>query len=147
MFTEIGNFLIDQWLWNVTWDWYHIPISIFFMTILFKCFLRINIISSVLIALSSTIASFMAYTLFVVGVLMYVFKFNYNQAVQGQEIIADPLHACLYVAIIYTVLQAIFFIALNHYYPVPRLKMILVAAVANALTAGTIYLVLPNPLM
>ena len=147
MFTEIGNFFIDQWLWNVTWDWYHIPLSIFFMTILFKYFLRINIISSLLIAAGSTAASFLTYTLFVVGILMYVFKFNYDQALQMQEVLADPLHACLYVATIYTVLQTVFFMVLNRFYPVHRIKMIIAAAVANMITAGLIYLVLPNPIM
>lgn len=117
------------------------------MVIFFRFFLRINSIASVLIALSSIITALIVYTGFVVGVLMYIFKFAYQESLQGQAMVADPLHACVYVGIIYTVLQSIFFIVLHRYYPINRLKMIGATAIANMLTAGIIYLTLPNPLM
>lgn len=147
MLTRIGNFLIDQWLWNVTWDWYHIPISVFVLTVFFKFFLRINVIASVLIALSSAVSSFITYTLFVVGGLIYLLNFRYEEVLQGKAMVADPLHACLYVGIIYTVLQAVFFVILNKYYPVQWGKMITAAFVANMVAAGLVYLVAPNPLV
>lgn len=147
MFTRVGNFFIDQWLWNITWDWYHIPITIFFMVLFFRFFLRINSIAAVLIALSSIGTALIVYTGFVVGVLMYIGKFAYQESLQGQSMVADPLHACVYVGLIYTVLQSIFFIVLHRYYPINRLKMIGVTAIANMLAAGIIYLTLPNPLM
>jgi hypothetical protein len=147
MFTKIGDFFIDQWLWNVTWDWYHIPISIFFMALLLKFFLRMNVISCVVIAVSSVAASFITYTLVVVGVLVYALNFNYNQLLQNQEFIIDPLHACFYLALLYTMLQAAFFALLNRYYPISQAKVLMCAAIANLLTAGVVYLVLPSKLM
>lgn len=147
MFTRIGNFFIDQWLWNITWDWYHIPIDILFMVIFFKFFLRLNIVASVLIALSSTITAFVVYTGFVIGVLMYLFNFRYHEVFQSYTMVADPLHACLYVGIIYTILQSIFISVLHNYYPVPRIKMIIVISISNLLTVGMVYLVVPHSLM
>lgn len=147
MLEHMGAFLIDQWLWNVTWDWYHIPLSIFLLAVFFKFFLRLNVIASVLIAVSSTISSFIVYTFFAVGGLIYLFNFNYQEALQGKAVVADSLHACMYVGMIYTLLQAVFFVVLNKYYSIKLPKMIVAAFIANMIAAVLVYLVVPNPLM
>jgi len=147
MVTRMGNFLIDQWLWNITWDWYHIPLSMLLMIVFFRFFLRMDIVASVVIALSATVAASITFSLFVVGVLITLFNYTYQAILQSAAMVADPLHACIYVGIIYTIIQAIFFVILNRYYKVHYIKMIVACFVANMLSAGIIYLLLPNPLM
>lgn len=141
MFTQIGTFFIDQWLWSITWDWYHIPLSMVIMILLFRFFLRMDIIISVLLALGSIAATFITFTFFVVSVLIGLFKFRYEAAL-GLDV-ADSLHACIYVALIYTTLQAVFFIILNRYYTIEYRHMIIVSLVSNLISACFIYQLLP----
>lgn len=147
MITRIGNFLIDQWLWQITWDWYHALVLLLCMTLLFRFVLRINSIAAVLLSLSSIVATIATYTMFVVGILMYVLRFSYHELVIDQAMVADPLQACIYLGIVYTVLQTLYFAILNRYYRIPWQRMAIITVLCNALASAITYLMLPSPLL
>jgi len=76
--SSVGNFLLSEWLWSITFDWYHIPVSLFLCGIWFYRALRIPLISSFLLALFSYLYALCIFAFFIVVVLLYIFNFSYS---------------------------------------------------------------------
>lgn len=138
---SFGNLLLSQWLWNVTWGWYHIPINILFMCFFLKLFVRVSIIPAVFISIFANLYAVALYSAFTVGVLMYACNLNLDPNIPFP--VADPFHASFYLGAIYIVLQFTFFLLLNVFYKLSMFKALLVIIASNMLTAWAVYWLLP----
>ena len=67
----LGQLLLSEWIWSVTWGAYHVPLNIVLMIFLFKFFTRISIVPAVLIAFFSQLFSFIIYWVLIVGGLIF----------------------------------------------------------------------------
>lgn len=146
MFSRIGDFLLGQWLWSITWDWYHIPINIAVSCLLFKLALRLNIIPSVLIAFLANIYSFIVFGLFAFIVLYYLFGIDFTPE-QASFMVAQPLHACIYLGLIYATIQMSAFALLQIWYKTNYWEMVSLAFLSNLVTALLVNSMVANPLL
>ncbi len=147
MLARVIAFLIDQWLWSVTWGIYHVPIAAVLMAFCGRFFLRLNTIAAVFISVGSMVVSFLLYSVFVAGFLVCLLGYGYQEQLQGQGLVSDPLYACLYSGLIYTFLQTVFFCGVNRYYPISISRMAVAACIVNLVAAGLVYLVVPHSVM
>ena len=133
--THMGDFLLGQWLWSVTWDWYHIPINIVLMCLAFNWILRLTIIPSAFLAILANLYAFIVYFALVVGGLMYLLNFSYDPYTASPYTASDPLHACIYLGLIYTILQATFFLLIQTRYKINIPVTLALTLICNVLTA------------
>lgn len=140
-FAMIGQFFISEWLWSVTWGISHNIINILLMLFLCKFFLRIPIISAVLLSFFAQLFAFSLYTAFVVGVLMFVFGLEYDVTASSM-LLPGPLYACLFLGVIYAFLQMIFFFLIRFYYKIPCIRISVMSLISNLLTALLVYITL-----
>lgn len=146
MFKNVTDFLLGQWLWSITWDWYHVPVAIIIMFLLFKLVLRLNIIPAVLMSLGANLYSFVFFTIF-----SYTILYNFLNLPFAPEIsefaATEPLRACIYLGLIYTVIQASFFGLVRLWFKIPYALIMSMALLSHLITAFIIHGLLPNPLM
>lgn len=137
--TMAGNFLLSEWLWNVTWGWYHIPVNIFMMLFLLKFFGRMRIMPAVLMSVFSQLFSFfmLSAVVFVVPVYLLGIQFVSYDCYAQQPM--HPLAICLSLGAIYFVLHALFFVLINLFYSLNLRLLILIALVSNGLSALLVY--------
>ena len=142
MLSTIGNFLLSEWLWNITRDWYHIPIAMLLCGISFRWVLRLRIIPSILLAMFSVLYSFFIFSVFIVGVLLYFFDFSYNATS-----VADYFYASFYLGLIYTFLQATFYFIVHQWYRLNMPGIIIVTFLCNGVASILAYYKLSDPLL
>ena len=138
MLHQIGQFLLSEWLWSVTWDWHHLPINIVLMCLLFKWLLRANIIPAVFLAFSSHLFAFVTYSIFVVFVLMYLIGLEYIPSEVPKNIIG-PLKASIFLGLIYTALHMCFFLLINRRYKLNISGIFLITILSNMMTSLFVY--------
>jgi len=134
-----ADFLLSQWLWNVTWGWYHIPVTMFIMMFLLKFFGRVRIMPSVLISVFSQVFSFALFSLFVVAVPVYLLGLKFVPYDCYTQEIMHPAIICLSLGVIYFLFHILFFLLLDLFYDVPLRFFILISFVANIVSALLVY--------
>lgn len=137
--TTAANFLLSEWLWNVTWGWYHIPVNIFMMLFLLKFFGRMRIMPAVLMAVFSQLFSFLVLSAVVVVVPVYLLSLQF---IPYDCYVQQPMHTlaiCLSLGALYFVLHTLFFILVNLFYSLNLRLLTLIALVSNGLSALLVY--------
>jgi hypothetical protein len=137
--TTAGQFLLSQWLWNVTWGWYHVPVNVFVMLLLLKFFGYLRIMPAVLIAFFAQIFSFIALTIivFLGPIVSMGLEFKLYDCYTAPAL--NPLAVSLYLGAIYCVLHIIFFLIVNSFYSLNMRLVTLIALVGNTITALLVY--------
>lgn len=137
--TSTADFILSQWLWNVTWGWYHIPVNIFMMLFLLKFFAHMRIMPAVLTSVFSQIFSFIAFSLVTIIGPIYVLGLKFVPYDCYTHSLPHPLLVCLSLGGIYFVFNIIFFAILNVFYAFNFRLMILIVLVGNILSALLVY--------
>lgn len=134
-----ANFLLSEWLWNVTWGWYHIPVNIFVMLFLLKFFGRMRIMPAVLFAFFAQVFSFLLFSVIVVVGPIYLFGLEYTPVDCYTCTEIHPLLISLFLGAIYFFFHALFFFLVSFFYKLNLRLVILISLVANGLTALLVY--------
>ncbi|MFI5332702.1 MAG: hypothetical protein ACHQVS_01225 [Candidatus Babeliales bacterium] len=136
------DFLITEWLWSVTWGFYHILFLLLFMVMLLKRVGRMSWIPTLVNAVGSIIFAWFIYG-FIIAWLVPDTQIDYTIA---QERIQVPSSwwASMYLGFIYAVLQILFFMLLSLVYTSNRARLIVIVAVSNFLAAVIAYLLAPT---
>jgi hypothetical protein len=142
--TAIEEFLLSAWLWNITFGGYHVPLNFFFMFLLLKIIVRIPITSAVLLSFFSNVAAFVFFSVGVVGGLVYALGMPYMPVEPWSATPFVFLTASIKLALIYIVLQAIFFYVISKRNIIDLPWVLLVTVVSNALSAWMVYALLPK---
>jgi hypothetical protein len=142
IFNKISSFLLNAWLWNVALDWHHLPVNFLIMFFLLYLFSSLNIVQIVLLSFCAQLYSFGIYSAFIVGVLVKTFNFSYVP--DQQSFLIQPLNACVYLAIIYALLQITFFLMIKRRYNLSTFLTLVVPVLSNLLAAGFAYWLLPE---
>ena len=137
--TSAANFLLSEWLWSVTWGWYHVPVNIFMMICLLKLFGRMRIVPSIIISVLCQFFSFLLLTLVVFLVPIYLLNVQFVSHDCYANEIFNPLFICLFLGAIYFVLHVLFFALTNLAYTINMRLVVLIAFVANVLSALLCY--------
>lgn len=140
----LGQFFLTQWLWSITWGWYHALFAALFMTLLLRFFARKKLLASFALAAGSQLWSFVLYSLFVVGVLIVAFDLQY--APESFESVAQETNffvVAFNLGLIYSVLQLFFFMIVKHWYRFSVRLTFLLSIISNVLAAWVVYVLLP----
>ena len=140
MIHQITDFFISQWIWSLTWGIYQLPLSCLFMFLLLKWVEHLGIIRSFL---TSILAH--AVTLFIVWLIMMIITFclEYVPNMERLAPCSAILYSCLYLASIYVLIQALFFVFFARAVRVAWYHGILFSLVSNIGAAVVLYKVLP----
>lgn len=138
-----SQFFLSEWLWSVTHGGYHTPINIFVMITLFLFVLRYRTVPSVLLSLSANLFSFFAFTGLVYSIIIYGLEIEYIPEQDEIYVVKSLMFTCLYLGLIYAVLQSLFFTALSWFYTLDLKPVIIITFVSNAITAWIMYTLLP----
>jgi len=137
--TTAADFLLSEWLWNVTWGWYHIPVNTFMMLFLLKFFGRMRIMPSVLLSVFSQLFSFLLLSLIVVVGPMYLLGLTFTPYDCYVQQAMHPIFSSLFLGAIYFLFQIIFFVLVNLSYKLNLRLVILISLVSNLLSALIVY--------
>ena len=136
VFQKITTFIIDEWLYSVSWGAYHVPITIFIMLFLFKVVLRMRMITAVFLTLIINVS---AMALFSVSAMAIAHISTYDYAHIPQEL-HHPLIISIGLGLIYATLQTILFFIISRRYTLKLPPAIAVSFVSNILAALCVYM-------
>ncbi len=131
----VMNFLLDMWLWNMTWGWYQVSLSFIFMWIFVVFMGRMKSGQALLLILSSYVTTFILYSCFIVGILIYWLQWEWTVDLMVSYIPVNVLAASLHLGAIYTVCQTLFFLLLKEKYCIIFPTIFLVTLLSNSLGA------------
>ena len=137
--TSAADFLLSEWLWNVTWGWYHVPVNLFMMLFLLKFFGRLRIMPAVLLSVFSQIFSFLMFSASVIIWPMYILGIKFVPYDCYAHEAAHPLLICLSLGAIYFVFHILFFMLVSPFYKLNMRLLVLIALVGNGLSAFLVY--------
>jgi len=139
----VGSFLLSQFLWAMTFGFYHVLFSFVAMFLLLKLWERLPFISSFLLTLFAHIVS--------VSFLMVVVKLGVIDVLQYQYVPDhpcvphyNPWYACLALGLTYAVLQSCFLLVLSmHYTWLDRWRTLFIVVMSNLMSSIVVYKLLP----
>ncbi len=132
----IASFILDEWLYSISWGAYHVPINIFIMLFLFKCVMGLRMIPAVFLSLFSNITAMVVFALFAMSVAQFVDIVNYAHTPQE---LYNPLVISLGLGIIYAIVQSLLFFIISCRYTFNLRYAIIVAVLSNILSAICVY--------
>lgn len=143
MMVYLGDFFLSEWIWGITWGMYHVPINIVLMFVLGKLFTRISSLSLLVMTLLSQVFALLVFTAFVVGIIISTIGLNYlpsdTATIEEYNIFA----ACIFLGLIYALLQGIFFVIASKRYEINAFTMTLISCVSNLVSAQLVYFLFP----
>ena len=137
--TSVADFLLSEWLWNMTWGWYHVPVNLFMMLFLLKFFGGMRIMPAVLMSVFSQLFSFVLLSVLVIIGPIYMFDLCFVPYDCYTQSMMHPLSICLSLGGIYFVLHVFFFCLLHLFYNVNIRQIVLISLVGNGLSALLVY--------
>ena len=144
MLSFFADFFLSEWLWSVTWGMYHIPVNIFIMFLLTKLTVHYGTRSTMLLTVSANIFGLISFTILVGSIIIFVIGLNYLPAESAYNGEYSRFAACLFLGIVYAVLQSFFFYLINKRYKIQLLHMIAIALLSNVIAAQCVYLLLDH---
>lgn len=143
MMVYLGDFFLSEWIWSITWGMYHIPINMLLMFVLAKLLTRINSISLIILTMLSHVFALLVFTAFVAGIIISTIGLNYlpsdTATIEAYNIFA----ACIFLGLIYAVLQSVFFVMMSKRYEINALTMTLISFLSNIVSAQIVYFLFP----
>lgn len=134
-----ADFLLSEWLWNVTWGWYHVPVNVFMMIFLLKFFGQMRIMPAVLNAFFAQVFSFLVFTIIVIAWPIYFLDLKFVPFDCYAHTMIHPLLVCLSLGAIYFVFHTIFFILISLIFKINLRLVVLISLVGNGLSALLVY--------
>jgi len=133
---QIASFILDEWLYSISWGMYHIPINIFVMLFFFKCVMGMRMILAVFLSLLSTLVAMVAFSIIGMSIAHFVDIEEYARTPQD---LYHPFVISFGLAGIYAGLQSLLFFMLSRYYSFRLSHAITVAVLSNIITALCVY--------
>lgn len=143
MMVFFGDFFLSEWIWSITWGMYHIPINIIIMFILAKMLIRINSIPLFIMTLLAHVFGLLVFTGLVAGIIISTIGFNYLPADTAYLETYNVFAACVFLGIIYAILQSIFFALISKRYDVAIGSMTIISFLSNMVSALIVFLLFP----
>jgi hypothetical protein len=138
----VTDFLLSNWLWSMTWGWYHIPVNFLLLYFLLKWLMRASMIPALWMSLGAQFFTFMIST-GLGGFILCWLNLSFEPVLQPLTMGYELLAACLRFGISCAVLQILFFVLLNLWYKINIRLAICAALLSNILTALLLSKILP----
>jgi hypothetical protein len=135
LISSVAHFLLSEWLWAVTWGFYHIPLNSILLFIMLKALCRMKVLSAAFWALISQLFAFFAYTFIILGVIHPFFAFDtYSYDFHTYQTM-HPVIICLSLGAVYSVFQIIFFYCVHRYNALNLSKVVIAILLSNMIAA------------
>lgn len=144
MLNVVGYVLLSQWLWNVTWGAYHLPLNIFFMYVLLSITQDMSKWRIFSLTLAANVFSAIVYSAFVVGVLIFACGLEYLPNQCPVMSVFSRLQASLSMGVIYAFIQSIFFMIIPQRYSIYWIHALGFAILSNLMAGIMVYKMLPT---
>lgn len=140
-FDLIGNFFLSIWLWNVTFGLTHILVGIplFCCLLFFVCHYRL--IPAIVWGTGSYATSFALLSLIAMSSGYYVYHQPIAPITITEDLVeVDVIRASILLAVLYSIFQTIFFIALQGYMRRPSFSPYITIIITNGISLYVSYL-------
>ncbi len=131
---SFGDFLLNVWLWNITFDWFHPIVAGIIMFFMFRMILRKRRIPSVLVSVGAQLFTLTVLYLVIKYGLVDMLNWEY-EPMNAQYALAlmNEVFATLSVGLVYAVLQSIYFIIGRFIWNYNLLAYLLIAWISNGI--------------
>lgn len=130
-FHQCAHFFLSLWIWSMTWGYAIIPFNVVIMIFLLKIFLRINMVPAVFMSIFSQLCAFMMLTIIM---LLSAWYLGVGGGPETFTYVPGPLHAFLFLGLIYAFFQGIFFVLSRNRYKNQLSALLLIAFISNQLS-------------
>src|SRR5438045_8878036 len=103
LLNRVGDFLLSEWLWSMTFAWSYVVINVVVMTFFLWCLMKFSLFRAFILALVSNAFSFFIYSGVVVGFFIHLLQWWYVPHEYRAQ--AAPLLANVYLGLIHVSLQ------------------------------------------
>jgi hypothetical protein len=131
LLSTVGNFLLSEWLWSVTFAWSYAGLNLITSTIVIRYIVGAKLLRACVLAILANSFSWFMYWM-VIGYMM-VHYLQWWAISRDTVMILDPLWANGYLAMIHTFLQIIFFYGVSLYYNIPMKQLLVGTFMSNGL--------------
>ena len=135
---KIGDFLLSEWLWSMTFAWSYFVIAFFILWLLLYFIKKTSFFLACLLSLLAMIFSFIVFLIVVIGIFFHLLQWWYVP--QEYSMATTPFFANFYLAILYAGLQSIFFYSIHTLFRLTKDKLLLIIYLSNGLAAYISYL-------
>lgn len=139
MTNSITNFLLTQWLWSITGGYSHIFINIFLLFLLLKLWDHVKFTKALALSVFLNLGAFIVLFAFVGGILAWGFNISYSMPPDTYQGTYNPLNTSLILAAMYTVIQMLLFIGINHWMHINKWRTFLSIICSNGMSALLVY--------
>jgi len=123
------TFCVDEFLWMLSWGWYQLLFGICFMWFLSVFIGRMKTIQALLLTLAAYAFAILIYFVFVAGFLINYFQWQF---VAGEmPLVFSPLYASLFLGLIYSVLQLLFYWIFSYWRSIPIIQLFIFSLLSN----------------
>jgi hypothetical protein len=138
-----AHFLLSEWIWSITWGIYMLPFSTLILFVLLRWVERIHAVRALLVTLAAHICAWVCLTGFVVGILIFTFQIEYvpDDTIYHEEL-CSLLYTSLYLGLIYTLLESLFFFIIRKKVDINIFRVIALIIMSNCLAALCVYVLL-----
>jgi len=137
----ISDFLLSTWLFSITYNWFHIMINTFMLSILFQALLRMGVSRAIMLSFSAHFFAFITYAVIAISLFLNYAMTNYMPSeVSETSKFDDVFFACMYLACVYAILQSIFLLLMHIRSEFPLRRIIEVVWLSNGISALLSYL-------
>ncbi len=138
----VADFFLSEWLWSITRGLWHIPVNIFIMFLLTKLTVHYSTSATFLLSLLANLFSLIAFTILVGSIIVFVLGLNYLPSESAYNGDYSSFVASLFLAVVYALLQSLFFYLISKHYTVALWHMIAIAFLSNVMAAQFVYLLI-----
>ena len=107
------SFCVDELLWMLSWGWYQLALGICFMWLLYVFIGRMKMIPALVLTLGAYAFAMVVYFSFVAG--FFVNYLQWQFVAGGTPRVFGPLYASLFLGLIYSVLQLLFYFIISYW--------------------------------
>lgn len=132
----VSDFLLSTWLFSITYDWFHIMINTFMLSVLLHAFLRMGPSRAIMLSFSAHFFAFVTYAVIAISLFLNYVTTSYMPSEVSETSKSDDiLLACFYLACVYALLQSIFLLLMHIRSEFPLRRIIEIVWLSNGMSA------------
>ena len=133
----LGDFLLSEWLWGVTYGWSYIFLGVLLLTFFSRWLLNLSLFRAFFLSMSAYSFSFFIYSAIVVGGFIHFLQWWYVP--HQYEVVAGPLVANMSLGLIHSLFQILFFAMVSKVYRMDTTRFLIGIFLSNALAVVMSY--------
>jgi len=130
------EFLVEEWLWSITWGWYQLAFGLICSTIIFIIHRRLKSLPALIVVAASYWSAFVLYLLCVMAFSCYIIYSG-----QYSLDIKSSFHSIILLAIVFTLLQILFLRIVHAWYRIKFGCVLWVTCMGNGIAAIVTFLI------